>query len=61
VLGDIAASLVEVRSENDEGAEPSFTGGFGFRPMFCFAEATGETFARLCTRATPRRRPSPIA
>jgi hypothetical protein len=47
VLLDIDASLVEVHSENKEQAAPTFKGGFGFHPMFCFADATGETLAAL--------------
>ena len=47
VVLDIDASLVEVHSENKEQAEPTFKGGFGFHPMFCFADQTGETLAGL--------------
>ena len=47
VVLDIDASLVEVHSENKEGAAPTFKGGYGFHPMFCFAESTGETLAAL--------------
>jgi hypothetical protein len=47
VLLDIDASLVEIHSENKEQAEPTFKGGFGFHPMFCFADATGETLSAL--------------
>lgn len=47
VILDIDASLVEVHSENKESAAPTFKGGFGFHPMFCFADATGETLAGL--------------
>jgi hypothetical protein len=47
VILDIDASLVEIHSENKEQAEPTFKGGFGFHPMFCFADATGETLAAL--------------
>jgi hypothetical protein len=47
VLLDIDASLVEVHSENKEQAGPTHKGGFGFHPMFCFADATGETLAGL--------------
>ena len=45
VLLDIDASLVEIHSENKEQTAPTFKGGFGFHPMFCFADATGETLA----------------
>ena len=47
VLLDIDASLVEVHSENKEETAPTFKGGFGYHPMFCFADATGETLAAL--------------
>ena len=47
VVLDVDASLVEVHSENKEQAEPTFKGGYGFHPMFCFADQTGETLAAL--------------
>jgi hypothetical protein len=47
VVLDIDASLVEIHSENKEETAPTFKGGFGFHPMFCFADATGETLAAL--------------
>lgn len=47
VVLDIDASLVEIHSENKEQAAPTFKGGFGFHPMFCFADATGETLSAL--------------
>ena len=47
VILDIDASLVEIHSENKEQAEPTFKGGYGFHPMFCFADATGETLGAL--------------
>ncbi|MGH9044228.1 MAG: IS1380 family transposase, partial [Acidimicrobiales bacterium] len=47
VVLDIDASLVEIHSENKEEAAPTFKGGYGFHPMFCFADATGETLAAL--------------
>lgn len=47
VILDIDASLVEVHSENKEPAAPTFKGGYGFHPIFCFADATGETLAGL--------------
>lgn len=47
VLLDIDASLVEIHSENKELAAATFKGGFGFHPMFCFADATGETLSAL--------------
>ncbi len=42
---DIDASLVEVHSENKEQAAPNYKGGYGFHPMFCFADATGEVLS----------------
>ena len=45
VILDIDASLVEIHSENKDGTPPNFKGGFGFHPMFCFADATGEALA----------------
>jgi len=47
VLLDIDASLVEIQSENKEQTAATFKGGFGFHPMFCFADATGETLAAV--------------
>jgi hypothetical protein len=38
LLLDVDASLVEVHSENKQGAASHFKGGFGFHPMFCFAD-----------------------
>ena len=45
VVLDIDSSLVEIHSENKEGTGPSYKGGFGFHPMLCFADATGEALA----------------
>jgi hypothetical protein len=42
VVLDIDASLVEIHSENKENAAAHYKGGYGFHPMFCFADATGE-------------------
>lgn len=42
VVLDLDASLVQVHSEHKEGAAPTYKRGFGFAPMFCFADATGE-------------------
>jgi len=47
VILDIDASLVEIHSENKEQTAPTYKGGFGFHPMFCFADATGETLSGL--------------
>jgi len=45
VLLDVDASLVEIHSENKDGAAAHFKGGYGFHPLFCFADATGDTLA----------------
>ena len=50
VVLDIDATLVEVHSENKEGTAPTYKRGFGFHPMLCFADATGEA---LATRLRP--------
>jgi hypothetical protein len=48
IVLDIDATLVEVHSENKEGTAPTYKRGFGFHPMLCFADATGEALsARL--------------
>lgn len=47
VVLDIDASLVEIHSEGKDQAQPNFKGGYGFHPMFCFADGTGETLAAL--------------
>ena len=47
VVLDIDASLVQVHSENKEGTAANYKHGFGFHPMFCFADATGDTLAAL--------------
>lgn len=47
VVLDLDASLVEIHSEHKEGTAPTYKGGFGFSPMFCFADATGEAVAAV--------------
>jgi hypothetical protein len=47
VFLDIDASLVEIHSENKEGTAPTYKGGFGFHPILCFADATGEALSGL--------------
>ena len=44
---DIDASLHEVHSENKAETAPHYKGGFGFHPIYCFADATGECLAEL--------------
>jgi hypothetical protein len=45
VVLDMDATLVEVHSENKQGTAPTYKHGFGFHPMLCFADATGEALA----------------
>jgi len=45
VILDIDAALVDIHSENKEQAASNYKGGFGFHPMFCFADATGEALS----------------
>lgn len=45
VVLDIDASLHQVHSENKEETAANYKGGFGFHPIYCFADATGETLA----------------
>jgi len=47
VVLDIDASLVQIHSANKAGTGPNYKGGFGFHPLFCFADATGEALAGL--------------
>jgi hypothetical protein len=45
VILDVDASLVEIHSENKEGTAANFKQGFGFHPLFCFVDGTGEALA----------------
>jgi len=45
VVLDIDGSLHQIHSENKEQAAANYKGGYGFHPMYCFADATGETLA----------------
>jgi hypothetical protein len=47
VVLDIDASLVDVHTESKEHAAANFKGGYGFHPMFCFADATGEALSSM--------------
>jgi len=47
VILDIDASLVEIHTDGKEEAAPTYKGGFGFHPMLCFADATGEALASM--------------
>lgn len=60
VVLDIDASLMEIHSENKEGTAATYKKGFGFHPMFCFADATGEALAVLLRPGTPGRTRSRI-
>jgi hypothetical protein len=60
VVLDIDASLIEVHQENKQGTGPTYKGGFGYHPLLCLADATGEALAGCCARATPARTQSPI-
>jgi hypothetical protein len=46
VVLDVDASLVEIHSENKQGAASHYKGGYGFQPMFCFAD-DGEALAGI--------------
>jgi Transposase DDE domain group 1 len=45
VVLDIDASLHQIHSENKQETAANYKGGFGFHPIYCFADATGETLA----------------
>lgn len=47
VVLDIDASLVQIHSQNKAGTGPNYKGGFGFHPLLCFADATGEALAAM--------------
>jgi len=47
VVLDIDASLVQSHSENKAGTGPTYKGGFGFHPLLCFADPTGEALAAM--------------
>lgn len=47
VILDVDAALVEVHTANKENAASHFKGGYGFHPMFCFADHSGEALAGL--------------
>ena len=47
VILDLDASLVDIHSENKEGTAANYKRGFGFAPMFCFADATGEALGAM--------------
>jgi hypothetical protein len=45
VVLDIDSLLHQIHSENKADTAPNYKGGFGFHPIYCFADATGETLA----------------
>ncbi len=45
VVIDIDASLHEVHTETKTGTAPTYDGGYGFHPMYAFADHTGECLA----------------
>jgi hypothetical protein len=45
VILDFDASLVMGLAESKENAAPTYKGGFGFHPLFCFSDLTGETLS----------------
>jgi len=47
VVLDIDASLVDIHTEAKAGTGPNYKGGYGFHPMLCFADATGELVASM--------------
>ena len=47
VVLDIDSSLHEVHSEHKVDAAPTYKGGYGFHPIYCFADATGECLATM--------------
>ena len=47
VVLDIDSSLHEVHSENKAGTAATYKRGFGFHPMYCTLDATGETLSLL--------------
>jgi hypothetical protein len=47
IVLDVDAALVEIHSDNKEGAASNFKGGFGFQPMFCFLDDSGEALAGI--------------
>ncbi len=45
VVLDIDSSLHQIHSENKQETAANYKGGFGFHPIYCFADPTGETLA----------------
>jgi hypothetical protein len=47
VVLDIDSSLVEIHSEGKDKAAPTYKGGYGFHPILCLADDTGEALAGI--------------
>jgi Transposase DDE domain group 1 len=45
VVLDIDSSLHQIHSENKQETAANYKGGFGFHPIYCFADTTGETLS----------------
>ena len=50
VILDIDSSVHEVHSENKQHAAPTYNHKYGFHPMYCFADWTGEPLAARLRR-----------
>lgn len=44
---DMDATLVEIHSKNKQRTAATYKGGFGFHPLLCFADATGDALAGM--------------
>ncbi len=57
VILDIDSSVHELHSENKQHAAPTYNYKYGFHPMYCFADWTGEPLAARLRRgdATPNQ------
>jgi len=47
IVLDVDASLVDIHTEDKEGTGPNYKGGFGFHPLFVFADLSGECLASM--------------
>ena len=47
VVLDVYALLVDIHSENKDGSAANYKRGYGFHPIFCFGDATGEALGVL--------------
>ena len=57
VVLDIDSSVHELHSENKQNASPTYNRKYGFHPMYCFADWTGEPLAARLRRgnASPNK------